>query len=135
MIQNLMSGHTPPHEPASLRLQSSCSQQQNSCHRGFNGTERLRSVETLDKLDPNATWIPISELITQRSNFGATVVNKQIMVTGGLDGQQVISDTEFYFEETNQWTRSQPMEVKQSALSLVTVKGLPNRKNYLAHHH
>jgi hypothetical protein len=57
------------------------------------------------------------------------------MVAGGFDGQQVISDTEFYSEETNQWTPSQPMEVKRSALSLVTVKGLPNRKNYLAQHH
>ena len=102
---------------------------------GFNGTERLRSVETLDKLEPNAAWVPKSDLITQRSNFGATVVNKQIMVAGGFDGLQVISDTEVYSEETNQWTPSQSMEVKRSALSLVTVKGLPNRKNYLAHNH
>ena len=101
---------------------------------GFNGAERLKSVETLDQLNPNATWMPISELITQRSNFGATVVNKQIMVAGGFDGHQVISDTELYSEETNQWTPSQPMDLKRSALTLVTVKGLPNRKNYLDHH-
>jgi kelch-like protein 10 len=98
---------------------------------GFNGAERLKSVEILDKLDPNASWIPAGELITQRSNFGATVVNKQIMVAGGFDGHQVISDTEFYSEETNQWTPSQPMDLKRSALSLATVTGLPNRKNYL----
>jgi len=49
---------------------------------GFNGNERLRSVECLDLLKPNATWTPSTQLITPRSNFGATVVDKKIFVTG-----------------------------------------------------
>ena len=100
---------------------------------GFNGNERIKSVETLDLSKPYPNWEITSELNNQRSNFGATVVEKKILVAGGFDGHQVINNTEIFSEETNLWTESQPMKVKRSALCLVTVKGLPNRKKYLTH--
>ena len=99
---------------------------------GFNGNERLKSVETLDLTKPNASWTISSELNIARSNFGATVVDKQILVAGGFDGQDVNNKTELFSEETNQWKTSQSMRIKRSGLNLVTVKGLPNRKTYLA---
>ena len=49
---------------------------------GFNGNARLRSVECLDLLKRDATWTSSTQLITPRSNFGATVVDKKILVTG-----------------------------------------------------
>jgi len=50
---------------------------------GFNGVERLRSVETLDLLTPGAAWIVTSQLNIPRSNASITVVDKAIMVAGG----------------------------------------------------
>ena len=92
------------------------------------GLISMASVETLDSLNPNASWRPASEMITPRSNFGATVVNNQIMVAGGCESNE---NTEFYSEETNQWTLSQPLQ-SAGCPYLVTVKGVPNRKDYLA---
>ena len=98
---------------------------------GGNGIN-IASVETLDSLDPNASWRPASEMITPRSNFGATVVNNQIMVAGGLtEDDRLAKTTEFYSEETNQWTPSQPLQSADCPY-LVTVKGVPNRKDCLA---
>jgi hypothetical protein len=98
---------------------------------GFNGHERLRSVETLDLLQPDASWEFASELRIARSNFGVTIVDGKILVSGGFDGTTVVCETELFSEKTNCWTLSNPMNVRRSALCLVTVKDLPNRMDYL----
>jgi len=47
---------------------------------GFDGEERLASVEILDLLEPFSTWtIASSSLCIGRSNFGACVVDKAIL--------------------------------------------------------
>ena len=43
---------------------------------GFNGTERLTSVETLDLRSPNPAWTLSSNLNIRRSNFGIAVLHK-----------------------------------------------------------
>ena len=101
---------------------------------GFNGHERLRSVETLDLLAPFYRWTLMSSQMNKpRSNFGVAVIDKKILVAGGFDGTGVIRDTETFSPETNSWTMSQEMNISRSALSLVTVSGLPNREDYLIH--
>jgi hypothetical protein len=98
---------------------------------GFNGFERLRSVEMLDLLQPGASWELTSELSIARSNFGVTIIDGKILVSGGFDGATVVGETEIFSEKTNRWTLSAPMNVRRSALNLVTVKDLPNRDVYL----
>ena len=102
---------------------------------GRNGNAFVKSVENLDLLNPNAIWKPTSEMLTQKYFFGATVLNKKIMVTG------TDFSTEMFSDETNEWTlHPQPMGLERNVvnaplglhLSLVTVKGLPNRKKYLS---
>jgi hypothetical protein len=99
---------------------------------GFNGHQRLKSVETLDLLAPTHSWtLMTSEMRKTRSNFGVAIIDKKILVAGGYDGRRVIGETEFYSEETNTWSSYQEMNSPKSALSLITVTGLPNRKDYL----
>ena len=102
---------------------------------GYNGNTYVKSVETLDLLNPTAIWEPTSEKLIQSFFFGATVVNKKIMVTSNH------GSTELYSDETKQWTfHPQPMLLERTKLSatmslklsLVTVKGLPNRENYIS---
>jgi len=56
---------------------------------------------------------------------------KAILIAGGFDGSGVIADSEMFDVTTNSWSQAPPMNVKRSALSLATVSGLPNRKQYL----
>ena len=101
---------------------------------GFDGTDRLRSVESLDLQTPNAAWKIEPQLSTQRSNFGVTILDNKIMVAGGFDGQGVIDEVEIYSDQTKTWTPCNSVNVKRSALSLITVAGLSNRKDYLNYH-
>jgi hypothetical protein len=99
---------------------------------GFNGEDRLRSVEILDLSNPNAVWtLSNSELITPRSNFGAAVVDKNILVAGGYNGSGVTAESEIFCPKTNTWSQTSPLTEKKSALVLVTVEDLPNRRQYL----
>ena len=92
-----------------------------------------KCVETLDLLNPNAVWSLATELVAPRRHFGATVADKKIMVAGGHDGLQKTRTTEFYSDETNQWITAQPMNEGSIHLSLLSIKGLPNRKKYITH--
>ena len=99
-------------------------------------------IEQLDLRNPNARWTltPHPQLIENQleymSHFGATVVNSKVMLVSPGAG----CVPHFYSEETNQWTlASQPMGLKRGGelntefgqkVNLVTVKGLPNRKDY-----
>ena len=98
---------------------------------GFNGNERLQSVECLDLLKSNPKWTASAPLLRPRSNFGVTIVDKKIFVVGGFDGEGVVSHTELYDDESKTWNHSEPLNVKRSALSVVTVTGLANKKDFV----
>ena len=94
-----------------------------------------QTIECLDLSNPNAVWKFATDGILNHhfdSDSVAAVVNKQIMMVSDRDVPEI------YSVETDQWTRaSQPMGLKKRSLgigmyplSLVTVKGLPNRKQY-----
>ena len=100
---------------------------------GFNGFDRLTSVETLDLLTPNSAWMLSSNLNIKRSNFGITVFEKSILVAGGFDGVGVTNTCEIFDLKNKRWGLGPKMNVKRSALSLVTVPNLPNRKEYLSY--
>ena len=90
----------------------------------------LSSVESLNLQTPNANWTYEPNLSIRRSNFGATIADNKIMVAGGFDGHNIIGDVEWYSDMTKTWTLCQPIQSRM-ALGLVTVKGLPNRRDYL----
>ena len=101
---------------------------------GFNQTS-VNIVETLDLSNPNAAWRQINENFRGALIFGVTVLNKRIMVTDPYEGTKIYSD------KTNEWTHHpQPMALKRTEnitsmgfhLTLVTVKGLANRRNYIS---
>ena len=100
---------------------------------GFNGFDRLTSVETLDLLTPNTAWMLSSNLNIKRSNFGITVFEKSILVAGGFDGVGVTNTCEIFGLRSKSWGLGTKMNVKRSTLSLVTVPNLPNRKEYLSY--
>ncbi len=58
-------------------------------------------------------------------------MDRKIFVVGGFDGDGVVSHTEFFDYESNAWNHSEPLNVKRSALSVVTVAGLPNKKDFV----
>ena len=49
---------------------------------GFDGEQRLRSVECLDMTQPLPSWSSAADMITTRSNFSVTVVEDRIGVVG-----------------------------------------------------
>jgi len=99
---------------------------------GFDGRSRLKSVECLDINDTNNYgWTYVSELRTQRSNFALTVVDDKILVMGGFEGHGVVNKTEAYCGHTDSWTSYPPMVMQRSALSAITLSGLPNPGFYV----
>ena len=102
---------------------------------GGTGIGEQSRIEKLDLRSPNARWTLTNHLFGDPlfwRHFGATVVNHKIMLAS-------FDPVYYYSEETNQWTcASKPMGLKSggelNARSLVkymvTVKGLPNRKDY-----
>jgi len=97
---------------------------------GFNGNERLNSVECLDLQRSNPIWTASAPLLRPRSNFGVTIMDKKIFVVGGFDGEGVVPLCELFDEETKSWNHSEPLNVKRSALSVITVAGLANKKDF-----
>lgn len=98
---------------------------------GFNGQHRLKTVECLHATEVGAEWRYVTEMHTRRSNFTLTVVDDKILVMGGFEGAGVIDKVEAYCGHTNTWTSCPPMNLQRSALSAVTLSGLPNARYYV----
>lgn len=65
------------------------------------GQTRLKSGE---KYDPNSdTWKEISDMQVGRSTSGVGVLNDQIFIIGGFDGEGIVSSTESYNDKTDSW--------------------------------
>ena len=98
---------------------------------GFDGDQRLRSVECLDMTKPHPSWSSAADMITPRSNFSVTVIEDRILVMGGYVGQEgVTNKAETYSGDRGVWTPCPGMRHPKSALASVTVPGLKNAKNY-----
>ncbi len=94
---------------------------------GFDGHRRLKTVECFNPSSPGQPrWTYVTDMLTQRSNFSITIVDDKIFVMGGFEGSGVINKTEGYCAKTNNWSEYPPMNMKRSALSAVTLSGLPN---------
>lgn len=49
---------------------------------GFNGSDRLKSVECFTPGITRSVWHDVPDMLTPRSNFTATVIQGKIVVTG-----------------------------------------------------
>jgi len=59
---------------------------------------------------------------------------KNILVAGGYTEDAGVTDEcEIFCPKSSKWIPTSPMTEKKSALALVTIAGLPNRKQYLPH--
>ncbi len=93
---------------------------------GFDGHRRLKTVECYNPSSPGPRWTYVADMITQRSNFSITIVDDKIFVMGGFEGSGVINKTEAFCGKTGSWSEYPPMNMRRSALSAVTLSGLPN---------
>lgn len=97
---------------------------------GFNGTHRMSSGEKFD-LRQNGQWSPIANMFYPRSNFGLEVIDDGIMAVGGYNGTMTIKHCEVYNPEKNEWLHATDMEIIRSALTVTSVKGLVNKKDFI----
>ena len=70
--------------------------------------------------DPkNAEWILVTRMPNARAFFGAVIVNNEIYVAGGYDGQQEQSSVEVYALAVDEWRKLPPLPTPRGGLRLI----------------
>ncbi len=64
-------------------------------------------------------WVLVSRMLTPRAFFGAVLVNDEIYVVGGYDGQQEQSAAEVYTLSADEWRKLQPLPKPRGGLRLI----------------
>uniref|UniRef100_A0A6P6XKE4 Kelch-like protein 10 n=1 Tax=Dermatophagoides pteronyssinus TaxID=6956 RepID=A0A6P6XKE4_DERPT len=88
---------------------------------GYNGQDRLRSVELYDSRFNCWRYLPPMQSI--RSDASATIFNDCIYIAGGIDIFP-LNSMEYYSFETNQWTIISFMHIQRRSFSLIPYNGL-----------
>lgn len=88
---------------------------------GFNGTERLASVESYHP--ENNEWSFVPPMACGRSGAGVAAINQFIYVVGGFDGTRQLSSVERYDTENQVWEQVASIKIARSALSLTSLDG------------
>ncbi|CAF1040150.1 unnamed protein product [Rotaria magnacalcarata] len=88
---------------------------------GYDGRQRMNSVECLDLSQENATWQPVASLTYRRALPGVCVHQNLIYVCGGFDGSLRLASTECYDEKTDVWTIGEDMHVGREGAGLVSI--------------
>lgn len=88
---------------------------------GFNGTERLASVERYHP--ENNAWSFVPPMTCGRSGAGVAAINQYIYVVGGFDGTRQLSSVERFDTENQVWEHVAPIKIARSALSLTSLDG------------
>jgi kelch-like protein 18 len=68
---------------------------------------------------PAGTWTLVGRMAAPRAFLGAVVVNGQLYVVGGFDGQRELARVDVLDLATGRWRTLPPMAVARSGLSLV----------------
>ena len=92
---------------------------------GFDGEERLKSVECFTP-GPVVTWHQVADMEIPRSNFAMSVVEGKILVCGGYSDGESDPRCEMYCPETNNWSVMPDLAVGRSDLASVMVPQAPN---------
>lgn len=77
------------------------------------------SASPLTNTPKNAEWVLVTRMPTPRAFFGAVLVNEEIYVVGGYDGQQEQSAAEVYTPAADEWRKLQPLPTPRGGLRLV----------------
>ena len=94
---------------------------------GYDGTERLSSVECFRPGMTRTTWYLVPDMLYRRSNFSTCVLEGKLMVAGGYkkdnmvegtDGE-VCGEVDLYWPRENKWTEGPSLNIKRSALDFV----------------
>ncbi|CAF4517649.1 unnamed protein product, partial [Rotaria socialis] len=88
---------------------------------GYDGRQRMNSVECLDLSQENATWQPVASLTYRRALPGVCVHQNLIYVCGGFDGSLRLASTECYDEKTDVWAIGEDMHVGREGAGLVSI--------------
>ena len=83
---------------------------------GYDGQERLATVEYFDPNRPALGWKTVASLQYPRSNFGVTILDNHIVVCGGYNDELGgMNDTEIYLSESNEWKKYGGLNFNKSA--------------------
>ncbi|XP_014282513.1 kelch-like protein 10 isoform X2 [Halyomorpha halys] len=101
---------------------------------GFSGYQRLATSERLNVTRATSgEWLQdVPPMCSPRSNFSCCVIEDQIYVIGGFNGNSTTSLTEMY--DGHRWFPACPMNMNRSALAVCVCHGLPNSIDYCLLH-
>ena len=68
---------------------------------------------------PPAAWLLVGRVAAPRAFLGAVVVNQQLYVVGGFDGQRELARADVYDLAAGRWRALPPMAAARSGFSLV----------------
>ncbi|XP_078206802.1 kelch-like protein 18 isoform X5 [Callithrix jacchus] len=93
---------------------------------GYDGQLRLSTVEAYNP--ETDTWTRVGSMNSKRSSvcfsaMGTVVLDGQIYVCGGYDGNSSLSSVETYSPETDKWTVVTPMSSNRSAAGVTVFEG------------
>ena len=69
-------------------------------------------------------WDSVTTMPTQRSGFGACVIDGLLYVVGGMDAQSKLSSVDCYNPQTNTWSSLVEMSVMRSGLDIGVAPGV-----------
>ncbi|MBN3296866.1 KLHL6 protein, partial [Amia calva] len=88
---------------------------------GFDGVQRLNSVETYDPF--HNCWTEAAPLMLNVSSFSAASYKKQLYVIGGGPNGKLATDkTQCFDPTTNKWAFKSPMPIEAKCTNAVTFK-------------
>ena len=98
---------------------------------GKHGGQTSGSVECLDMTQPRPVWSQAADMITERADFGATVVDDRILVMGGFTREPWGENkAEAYCGDKEVWTQCPEMTHYMSDVGCMTVRGLKNARKF-----
>nr|XP_005991271.2 PREDICTED: kelch-like protein 6 [Latimeria chalumnae] len=88
---------------------------------GFDGIQRLNSVETYDPF--HNCWTEVAPLMANVSSFAATSYKKKLyIIGGGPNGKLATDKTQCYDPSANKWTLKAPMPIEAKCINAVTFR-------------
>ncbi|XP_029472446.1 kelch-like protein 6 isoform X2 [Rhinatrema bivittatum] len=89
---------------------------------GFNGMQRISSVETYDPF--HNYWTEAAPLLVNVSSFAAASHSKKLYVIGGgPNGKLATDNTQCYDPVTNKWSLKSPMPIEAKCINAVSFHG------------
>ena len=93
---------------------------------GYDGQDRLSSVECLDPQRLLPGWKLVAPMMSQREDFATASMEDRIHAIGGYnDGDFTIRECETYNPETNTWSPCAQLAEGLKGAAAITISNLP----------